>query len=369
LWERRRAVNLVGVSEHHIRGYPLDEVLARSSRGESWRARDGQGRQVLVKLVRATDAEVVMTFTSRALSASRLRQASVAVLTDRGRSGDFLFAVREYFDGASLATRAAALDVAGVLKLALKIGRGLEHAHLHGLVHGAIKPENVIVSGDGTPTLVDFTLVPVAASGEFAAPEQGFGALVDARVDQFGLAALTRWLLARESGASAPTDSRLNQALERGLAEQPERRFRQLGELVSELESALERRAKSGAQDESSVGIQAIDRTLRVTVTGSWTPRAVDACTRDLDLAIQERNALAIGYVLAATGGCHSTAIDMLTELHRRHRGRLKRVGFVSDSPQARGASVLIGTRVAGLDWRTFSSLETMETWLREVGP
>jgi hypothetical protein len=192
---------------------------------------------------------------------------------------------------------------------------------------------------------------------------------VDARVDQFGLAALTRWLLARESGASAPTDSRLNQALERGLAEQPERRFRQLAELVSELESALERRAKSGAQDESSVGIQAIDRTLRVTVTGSWTPRAVDACTRDLDLAIQERNALAIGYVLAATGGCHSTAIDMLTELHRRHRGRLKRVGFVSDSPQARGASVLIGTRVAGLDWRTFSSLETMETWLREVGP
>ncbi len=353
------------MSQPEIAGYTLREVLGRSPSIETWRALDSGGSEVVVKLFRTNSAESIVTFVSRALSCSRMRSAHFAALRERGKSGDVLFSVRSYFRGGTLEAHLPSLGASQRLAIALRLGRGLEHAHLHGLVHGAIKPANVLFETIDTPVLVDPALLNTAVSGELTPPEQAFSVAHDPRVDQFALAGLTRWLL-----STAPerfSDAGLEAAIERARSTDAERRFRTLAELVSEIEGAVGRSTQASSPDTSTVELKLSEQTLRVSVSGTWTPRAVETCSRDIARALQERGAQTIGYVLHAQGGCHSTAIDALADLHRRYRSRLRRVAFVSDSPQARGASVLIGTRVAGLDWKTFATVDSMEAWLREA--
>jgi hypothetical protein len=162
-------------------------------------------------------------------------------------------------------------------------------------------------------------------------------------------------------------DSDLDDALRHSLAPTPAKRFAHFDELVQALEAALARAGAAESSGAAGIEVVRVAKTVHVVVTGNWTPQAVRACVEEIDHALEQPGATAIGYMLNAQGGCHSTAIDALAELHRRHQTVLRRVAFVSDTPQARGASVLIGRRVEGLPWKTFSSSESMDAWLNEV--
>jgi serine/threonine protein kinase/Tfp pilus assembly protein PilF len=48
--------------------------------------------------------------------------------------------------------------VQGVLWLAARLAEGLEHAHQRGIIHGDIKPANILLSDEGQPLLLDFNL-------------------------------------------------------------------------------------------------------------------------------------------------------------------------------------------------------------------
>jgi serine/threonine protein kinase/Flp pilus assembly protein TadD len=48
--------------------------------------------------------------------------------------------------------------VESVLWLGERLAEGLEHAHQRGIVHGDIKPANILISDDGQPLLLDFNL-------------------------------------------------------------------------------------------------------------------------------------------------------------------------------------------------------------------
>jgi hypothetical protein len=310
--------------------------------------------------------ESFVTFTSRAISASSLDHPNVATLSDRGKLGDCVFAVRDYFARGSLDGLAPSLALADKLRVGLEIGRALEHAHARGLVHGAVKPSNVMFQTPERPVLVDFALLLDQEPSDFT-PQRGAASTTDARTDQYSLAALVSWLLLGQVATATQTISEhesLDKALKRALAPVPADRFRRIDELVDALEAEGQRSTQESAS-ESRIRVERLARTLHVQVTGKWTLQTVEACAKEIGQAI-ESGAFAIGYLFSAEGGCHSTAIEALADLHRRHRPKLRKVGFVSDTPQARGASVLIGSRVEGLAWRTFSSVEIMDAWLRE---
>jgi len=130
-------------------------------------------RQVALKVMHAElarDDEFVRRFIGEAKSVARLSHQNVVAVFDQGADGPFLYLAMEYVPGRTLKEMlrergrfapAAALDImTGVLD-------GLAAAHASGIVHRDVKPENVLLTGDGRLKVADFGLARAqAAAGQ-----------------------------------------------------------------------------------------------------------------------------------------------------------------------------------------------------------
>ncbi|MEO8605074.1 MAG: AAA family ATPase, partial [bacterium] len=101
--------------------------------------------------------------------------------------------------------------LAEVLTLIVRLCETLAYVHGEGIVHGDLKPSNVLMQADRRPVLVDFGLASIfrhatgeaalddptwmAGTAEYMAPEQIIGAPIDARTDLYALGALFYELL------------------------------------------------------------------------------------------------------------------------------------------------------------------------------
>ena len=93
--------------------------------------------------------------------------------------------VLEDFDGGNLRPWIADGRCANLrqgLNLAIQICHGLEHAHAAGLCHGALRPENVLLTSAGLAAVSDFAIARRAAA-EAAAPGNRAGAAAGRRVE------------------------------------------------------------------------------------------------------------------------------------------------------------------------------------------
>jgi serine/threonine protein kinase/tetratricopeptide (TPR) repeat protein len=224
--------------------------------------------------IRMTDVEPVP-------SASPSMQARVA--------DEDVYVAMEFVEGATL-TRW--LDVPRpwrqVLDAVLDAARGLAAAHAEGIVHGDIKPANILVADDGRIMVADFGLArpsseavhsgsvsgrwiadgldtqsQVLGTPPFMAPEQHRG-IVDTAADQFALC-VTMWLAlygdhpfsvtagepqanivgrirAGQAPGAIPSSTevprRIGRVLQRGLAADPQARWRSVDALVRALQQA-----------------------------------------------------------------------------------------------------------------------------------
>src|SRR5207249_11085044 len=180
----------------------------------------------------------------------------------------------EYIDGSTLKEVVEArgpLPVREAVDLAIGIARGLSFAHANGLVHRDVKPQNVLLNGDGKPKVTDFGIArsldvagvtqtgTVLGTSHYIAPEQASGQPVDAQTDVYALGAVLYELLTGtvpfdgESFVSvalkhvheqAPSvlerrpdcPLRLAAAVERALAKEPHDRFPTMDAFAAELE-------------------------------------------------------------------------------------------------------------------------------------
>jgi len=274
-----------GVGDILAGRYRLLEKLGGGGMGVVFRARDEQAdRDVAIKVVAVTSPEVARRVRREARASEGLDPERVAQVYELGETPDGEpFLVMEYVEGRTLRELLRGGDVARAeaLRIVHEIATTLGEAHRRGLVHRDVKPDNVIVRGDGRVVLLDFGIVKHLDPGEatthvttqltvdgamigtpaYFAPEQALGRDVGPAVDQFALGVtafelltgklpwrateVTR-MLAELLAATPPPASELrpelpkpfDAVLARALSKAPEARFATVEAFAEALEAA-----------------------------------------------------------------------------------------------------------------------------------
>jgi len=187
--------------------YELVAEVARGAVGDVFEALDRvEGSKVAVKVLRAeylADESMRRRFRREGAVLKALDHPAIVRLLELGINDDgVVFLVTEYVEGETLAERLSrgSLPIEEVDALIDALCDGLGAVHQHGVLHGDLKPANVVWPEDGAPRLVDFGaskilgLDRLTATGEvsgtpaYMAPEVLTGkADVDQRIDVYGL--------------------------------------------------------------------------------------------------------------------------------------------------------------------------------------
>jgi predicted Ser/Thr protein kinase len=262
--------------------YEVEELVGTGGMSSVFRAHDRLlDRKVALKVLHqqfTDDADYVERFRREARAVAALSHPNIVTVIDRGEHGNRQFIVFEYIDGENLKAliqRRGPAPVTTALELALQIGRGLSFAHQQGLVHRDVKPQNVLLNGDGQAKVTDFGIArsldvqhgmtqtgTVLGTSDYIAPEQAQGQRVDEHTDVYSLGVVLYEMLTSEvpfpgenfvavamrhiNEAPPPirdkrpdVSLRLEAAVQRAMAKRPEDRFQTMADFCRELEANL----------------------------------------------------------------------------------------------------------------------------------
>jgi tRNA A-37 threonylcarbamoyl transferase component Bud32 len=218
-------------------------VLAELSRHERYRVvrplgRGGMGvvyqaehrvmqRSVALKVINrryTADAAAAERFRREVRAAARLHHPNIVTAFDADNVGDAHFLIMEYVEGRSLARvleEHGPLPVAAACDHVRQAALGLQHAHERGMVHRDVKPDNLMLTPDGTVKVLDFGLAALTAergpggltevnvlmgTPAYMAPEQAEDARqADTRADVYSLGCTLYHLLTGSVPYPAPT--------------------------------------------------------------------------------------------------------------------------------------------------------------------
>jgi len=161
--------------------YVIEAVLASGGMGVMFRGTDQLlERPVAVKVMHAhlattDDAE---RFLHEGQLLASLTHPNLARIYDMDRADGLPYLVMEFVEGDSLAEiieREAPLAAAPGIALALQVCQGLAYMHEREVVHRDIKPQNVLLMGDGRVKIVDFGIARGPAAMELTAPGSVLG--------------------------------------------------------------------------------------------------------------------------------------------------------------------------------------------------
>ena len=143
--------------------FRLEEKVGSGGMSSVYRAFDPTlERHVAIKLMHrdiSNDADQLERFRREARAVAQLSHPHVVTVIDAGEDDGAPYIVFEYVEGETLKDRIrrlGRLPVAEAVAYAVEIGRALECAHLHMLVHRDVKPQNVLIDEEGTAKVTDF---------------------------------------------------------------------------------------------------------------------------------------------------------------------------------------------------------------------
>ncbi len=188
-------------------------------------------RRVAVKVLHrshARDREEAILREARVLA--RVTDPHVVAIFDVGRDGDDSWIAMEYVDGVEIGKAVQEPTSTGRLALWLaQAASGIAAAHAGGVVHGDIKPSNILVTSDGRARVVDFGMATVVGAARivggtagYLAPELAVGGPPTPSADTFALCVTANELRARQ--ARGPWRGRLARVIARGLDPSPSAR-------------------------------------------------------------------------------------------------------------------------------------------------
>jgi len=184
--------------------YTIIEKIGIGGMAIVYKAKDEKlDRFVTFKVLKeefCSDPEFIKKFTVEATAAAKLNHPNIVRVYDFGNDGMVYYIVMEYIDGCTLKeliNKNAPFSNEEALAIAIQIASGLEHAHNNNIVHRDIKPQNILVTKDGTIKVTDFGIARASTSTtvttdsvgsvHYFSPEQARGGFVDNKSDIYSL--------------------------------------------------------------------------------------------------------------------------------------------------------------------------------------
>jgi serine/threonine protein kinase len=261
--------------------FRLEEKVGSGGMSSVYRAFDPTlERHVAIKLMHrdiSSDADQLERFRREARAVAQLSHPHVVTVIDAGEDDGNPYIVFEYVEGETLKDRIrrlGRLPVAEAVAYAVEIGRALECAHSHMLVHRDVKPQNVLIDPDGRAKVTDFGIARsleaqgltatgrVLGTTDYVSPEQALGHEVTAQSDIYSLGIVLYEMLTGEAPYKADTQvavamkhvreplpdvqrrrpeisAALAAVVERATAKETSNRYATVGEMVHDLEEVL----------------------------------------------------------------------------------------------------------------------------------
>lgn len=186
-----------------IPGFKVERVIAEGGMSSVYLAvQESLKRRVAIKVLdKIESARDARRFLREARIIASLQHRNIITIHDVGEVRGRHYIAMEYLDGGSLADRIkAGVSPKQALDLLETMAACLDFVHRRGIVHGDIKPQNILFHRDATAKLSDFGIAErrvgsrsTAAGGKaygsphYLSPEQAEGQSIDGRSDIYGL--------------------------------------------------------------------------------------------------------------------------------------------------------------------------------------
>lgn len=196
--------------------YLIEELIGVGGMANVYRGFDRiEHRQVAVKILRdeyVQNQEFLRRFRDESRAIYSLNHPNIVKIYDVILESQNPAIVMEYVDGITVKDyiqRKGVISIRIAVSLTMQLLRALQHAHDNGIVHRDIKPQNIMVPGDGSIKVMDFGIARFAMSQSrtitshaigsvhYTSPEQARGdVVIDHRSDIYSVGVILYEMLA-----------------------------------------------------------------------------------------------------------------------------------------------------------------------------
>ena len=239
----------------NIGQYQVIEFVARGDSAYVYKGfQPAVNRYVALKILPpslARNSDAVRQFQRQAELMAQLDHRNILPVYDYGQEGDLSYTVSRFVDEGTLEDRIALYGhPESALEILNPISEALTYIHERDLIHGNLKPTNILIDDQDQPLLADFSFDQTAGetlpASPYMSPEQVQGGEVDRRSDVFALGAILYEMMIGEPPEAGKVPSprlkrpdlpvEVEMVILKAMAQFPEQRFSSVKEFYTALE-------------------------------------------------------------------------------------------------------------------------------------